>query len=71
MSLALPRDFGADYGRGVDRGLCLGGGGLFFVAWQVAYLQTLASHGVRFDAPTGWWEPRPAPSWPPPWSAGS
>jgi NTE family protein len=29
--------------------LCLGGGGLFFVAWQVAYLQTLANHGVRFD----------------------
>ncbi len=47
--LALPRDFGADYGRGVQRGLCLGGGGLFFVAWQVAYLQTLASHGVRVD----------------------
>jgi NTE family protein len=33
----------------VERGLCLGGGGLFFVAWQAAYLQTLAAGGVRFD----------------------
>ena len=33
----------------MDRGLCLGGGGLFFVAWQVSYLQTLAGLGVRFD----------------------
>jgi NTE family protein len=45
--LALPRTFGAEYGQGVDRGLCLGGGGLFFVAWQVSYLQTLVSGGVR------------------------
>lgn len=28
----------------------MGGGGLFFVAWQVGYLQTLANHGVRFDS---------------------
>ena len=49
LGLARPRDFGASYGRAVDRGLCLGGGGLFFVAWQVAYLQTLANHGIRFD----------------------
>ena len=48
--LALPRTFDAGYGEGVDRGLCLGGGGLFFVAWQVAYLQTLALRGLRFDA---------------------
>ena len=46
---ALPRDFDARYGDGVDRGVSLGGGGLFFVAWQVGYLQTLANHGVRFD----------------------
>jgi NTE family protein len=46
----VPRTFDAGYGEGVDRGLCLGGGGLFFVAWQVAYLQTLATLGVRFDA---------------------
>ncbi len=50
LALALPRDFGASYGRDVDRGLCLGGGGLYFVAWQVSYLQTLANLGIRFDA---------------------
>lgn len=44
--LALPRDFGAHYGEGVRRGLCLGGGGLFFIAWQVSYLQGLAERGV-------------------------
>jgi len=49
LALARPRDFGAAYGRGVDRGLCLGGGGLFFVAWQAAYLQALAGQGIRFD----------------------
>jgi len=27
----------------------LGSGGLFFLAWQAAYLQTLASRGIRFD----------------------
>ena len=47
---ALPRDFGARYADGVERGVSLGGGGLFFVAWQVGYLQTLANHGVRFDS---------------------
>ena len=47
--LAVPRTFDARYGDGIDRGLCLGGGGLFFVAWQAAYLRTLASHGIRFD----------------------
>jgi NTE family protein len=49
LDLARPRDFSASYGQGVDRGLCLGGGGLFFVAWQVSYLQTLAGLGIRFD----------------------
>jgi len=48
--VALPRDFAARYGDGVNRGLCLGGGGLFFIAWQVAYLHTLASEG--FDVST-------------------
>jgi NTE family protein len=47
--LAVPRTFDARYGDGIDRGLCLGGGGVFFVAWQAAYLRTLASLGVRFD----------------------
>lgn len=49
VELALPLTFDARYGDGVDRGLCLGGGGLFFVAWQAAYLQTLATRGIRFD----------------------
>ncbi len=49
MDAALPRSFAAGYGHHVDRGLSLGGGGLFFVAWQVAYLSTLAAHGVLFE----------------------
>jgi NTE family protein len=49
VELAVPRAFEARYGAGVDRGLCLGGGGLFFVAWQTAYLRTLSAHGLRFD----------------------
>ncbi len=48
--LTVRRSFEARYGEGVGRGLCLGGGGLFFVAWQAAYLQTLASLGVDFDS---------------------
>ncbi len=54
--LAVPRSFDARYGHGVDRGLCLGGGGLFFVAWQAAYLTTLEKCGVavdRFDRVVG------------------
>ena len=49
VELAVPRTFDAQYGKGIDRGLCLGGGGVFFVAWQAAYLRTLAGHGIRFD----------------------
>jgi NTE family protein len=44
--LAVPRDFSAGYGEGLASGVSLGGGGVFFVAWQVAYLATLAEHGV-------------------------
>jgi NTE family protein len=44
---ALPRSFDARYGTGVRRGLCLGGGGLFFVAWLVAYLNELAGRGLE------------------------
>ncbi len=44
--LALPRDFSAGYGEGLRTGLSLGGGGLFFVAWQVAYLHELDQRGV-------------------------
>ena len=47
---AVQRSFDGGYGEGLDRGVSLGGGGLFFVAWQAAYLHTLASHGIRFEA---------------------
>jgi NTE family protein len=49
VDAVLPRSFAAGYGQHLDRGLSLGGGGLFFVAWQVAYLSTLAAHGVLFE----------------------
>lgn len=44
--LARPIDFDAGYGDGLHFGLSLGGGGIFFVAWQVAYLHELAVRGV-------------------------
>jgi NTE family protein len=44
--IALPRRFDAGYGDGLARGLSLGGGGIFFVAWQIAYLHGLAAEGV-------------------------
>jgi NTE family protein len=44
--LAVPHDFGAGHGEGLPFGVSLGGGGVFFVAWQVAYLAALAERGV-------------------------
>ncbi len=41
-ALALPRDFDARYGSGLDRALVLGGGGMWFVAWQTGFLRRLA-----------------------------
>ena len=46
--LGWPISFEARYGRGLDRTVCLGGGGLYFIAWQVGYLQTAALGGVDF-----------------------
>jgi len=46
INLALPVSFEAKYGKGADRTLVLGGGGVFFVAWQAAYLNGLANRGV-------------------------
>jgi NTE family protein len=46
---ALPRSFEARYGKGIGRGVSLGGGGMYFVAWQLGYLKSLADHGVRID----------------------
>jgi NTE family protein len=48
--IALPRSFDARYAEGQDRGLSLGGGGLFFIAWQVAYLRGLIAEGVDVGA---------------------
>ena len=45
-SLALPIDMAARYGAGADRVIAMGGGGLYFVAWQVGYLNALARTGV-------------------------
>lgn len=44
--LARPIDFGAGAGAGLHLGLSLGGGGVYFVAWQVTYLHELAERGV-------------------------
>ncbi len=44
--LALPISFEARRGEGHDRTLVLGGGGLFFVAWQIAYLHGVQRRGV-------------------------
>ncbi len=49
-ALALPRSFEPAYGRGIDLGLSLGGGGLFFVAWQAGYLHALSVAGVKLAA---------------------
>ena len=44
--LARPVDYGAKSGAGNDRALVLGGGGVFFIAWQVGYLNGLRKRGV-------------------------
>jgi NTE family protein len=44
--LARPRDFAARAGDGLDLAVVLGGGGLFLVAWYVAYFQELKDHGI-------------------------
>ncbi len=48
-ALAVPISFDARYGAGKKRTLVLGGGGIYFVAWQVAYLNGLAKRGLRLD----------------------
>jgi len=45
-SLFWPISFEAHYGEGLDRTICLGGGGLYFVAWQVGYLNTAIQGGL-------------------------
>jgi NTE family protein len=48
--MALPRSMAARYGRGIERGLVLGGGGIWFVAWQTGYLRRLEELGVGLGA---------------------
>lgn len=43
---AVPRSFDQRYGGGLSLTVSFGGGGLFFVAWQIAYLAELAASGV-------------------------
>ena len=49
MASPWPVDFDARSGAGLRLGLSPGGGGLFFVAWQVAYLHELSEHDIRLD----------------------
>ncbi len=46
-SIALPRSMAAEYGRGIERGLVLGGGGIWFVAWQTGYLRRMQELGLH------------------------
>jgi len=48
--LAVTVDFAAGRGAGLDLGVSCGGGGVFFVAWQVAYLHEMADQGVELAA---------------------
>ena len=50
-ALARPISFDARYGEGAGRTLVLGGGGVYFVAWQVAYLNGLIKRGVELSKP--------------------
>jgi NTE family protein len=47
VDTALPRDFAARYGTGVDRALVLGGGGVWFVAWQTGFLRRLGELDIH------------------------
>ena len=49
--LARPISFDARYGEGAGRTLVLGGGGVYYVAWQVAYLNGLIKRGVELSKP--------------------
>jgi NTE family protein len=46
-TFALPRSFEAHYGQGLDRAISFGGGGVFFVAWQLAYLKAIVEARVN------------------------
>jgi NTE family protein len=48
--MSLPRSMDALYGRGIERGLVLGGGGIWFVAWQTGYLRRLEELGLELGS---------------------
>ena len=48
--LHWPRDFDARRGAGHRQALVLGGGGIYFVAWQIAYLRELKRLGVDLSS---------------------
>ena len=48
--LAWPRDFEARSAAGLDRAVVLGGGGLFLLAWHVAYLYEMNEAGIDLAA---------------------
>ncbi len=47
--LAKPISFDARYGAGKEHTIVLGGGGVYFVAWQVSYLNGLIKRGVDLE----------------------
>ncbi|MGI8776281.1 MAG: hypothetical protein ACR2LJ_02595 [Acidimicrobiales bacterium] len=51
--LARPWDFDARYGDGLGLGVSLGVGGVFFVAWQVAYLHEMSTRGIDLAVAPG------------------
>lgn len=48
--IAWPVDFDRRAGSGLDRTVCLGGGGVFFIAWQVGFLQHLEQSGIDLSS---------------------
>jgi NTE family protein len=48
--LHWPISFDSRYGQDLDRTISFGGGGVFFVAWQVGYLKGLAEASVQLNS---------------------
>jgi NTE family protein len=48
-TLPWPISFEAKYGAGKEHAIVLGGGGVYFVAWQVSYLNGLMKRGVALE----------------------
>ena len=61
MDVALTVDMAARRGAGHRRTVVLGGGGIFFIAWQVAFLNELARQGLVLRDATRDWQARLMP----------